>query len=64
MRRLLVLVTATTSLVLGVGAGSVAAAPPDRFDHDCRVTATQCNPGQHKGGPAGKTVPERRTLGG
>jgi hypothetical protein len=63
MRRLLVLVTATSSLALGL-ALPVAAAPPVMEDHDCRITLTQCNPGLHKGWDPGQTVPGRRNLGG
>ena len=64
MRRTLVLLTAATSLVLGV-AGPAAAVPPSAtFDHDCRVTAEQCHPGKHSGWPEEQTVPERRNVGG
>jgi hypothetical protein len=63
MRRTLVLLTAATSLVLGVAAPA-AAAPPIMDDHDCRVTLPQCNPGLHNGWDEEQTVPGRRNVGG
>ncbi len=63
MRRLLVLLTATSSLALGL-ALPAAAAPPIMDDHDCRVSYVMCNPGVHNGWDPGQTLPGRRNLGG